>query len=134
MAQFHLQIVTPDGLLFDGMADGILCRTETGDVEIMRGHADFFAPLSIGRAKLTVDGKERVASATGGFISVSKCDVKLVATTFEFADQIDLARAEEAKKNAEKTISESTSDERTVRIARAKLARAINRINIAKNK
>lgn len=134
MAQFHLRIVTPDGLRFDGMAESILVRTESGDVQIMRGHAEFFAPLGIGLAKLIADGKERIASASGGFISVEKGEVNLVATTFEFSDEIDLKRAEAAKENAEKVIHDSASDERTVRIARAKLARAINRINTANYK
>ncbi len=132
MNEFHLQIVTPDRMVFDGNAESILVRTEQGDVEIMRGHADYFASLGIGRAKLVANGVSKEASAAGGFISVKGGEVKLVSTTFEFADEIDLNRAKEAKLRAEEALSHET-DDKAIRIAKAKLARAINRINIAKN-
>lgn len=130
MNEFHLQIVTPDKLVFDGNAESILVRTEQGDVEIMRGHVDYFATLGIGRAKLTVKGASKEASASGGFISVKGGEVKLVCTTLEFSDEIDLNRAQAAKLRAEEALSRET-DDKAIRVAKAKLARAINRINIA---
>ena len=130
MRQFHLEIVTPDGLVFSGDAESVLVRTDSGDVEIMGGHADYFATLGIGRAKLTADGKSRDASAAGGFISVKNGEVRLVCTTFEFADKIDLARAEAAKEKAENAIK-AASDDKALALAKAKLARALNRINVA---
>ena len=133
MAQFHLEIVTPDGAIFDGMADSILVRTDSGDVEIMRGHADYFASLGTGRAKLVVDGNARNASASGGFISVRGGEVKLVSTTFEFADDIDLVRAKAAKEKAENAIKAATTD-RELKLAKAKLARAVSRIGVAELK
>ena len=133
MAQFHLEIVTPDGSVFDGMADSILVRADSGDIEIMRGHTDYFASLGTGRAKLTVDGKAMNASASGGFISVNGGEVKLVTTTFEFADKIDINRAKKAKEKAENAIKSAKSDSE-LRIAKAKLARAISRIGVAELK
>ena len=133
MNEFHLQIATPDGLVFDGNAEAILVRTTMGDVEIMRGHADYFATLGIGRAKLTANGESREASSSGGFISVRGGEVKLIATTFEFADEIDLKRALEAKERAEALLIKA-EDDRAVRMARAKLSRAINRISVAERK
>lgn len=133
MREFHLQIVTPDGIVFDGDAEGILVRTDEGDVEIMRGHTDFFATLKTGRAKLSAGGEQRNASASGGFISVKNSEVKLVTTTFEFADEIDLKRAEMARERAEQALHSATGD-KAILVAKAKLARAINRINVAKLK
>jgi len=133
MREFHLQIVTPDGLVFDGDAEAILVRTDDGDIEIMRGHADYFATLGIGRAKLTVGGKSRDASSAGGFVSVKSGEVKLVCTTFEFADQIDIERARAAKARAEDAIK-AVRDDKELTILKAKLARAINRISVAELK
>ena len=133
MREFHLQIVTPDGIVFDGDAEGILVRADEGDVEIMHGHTDYFATLATGRAKLTAGGSVRNASSSGGFISVKSGEVKLVATTFEFADEIDLKRAESAKTRAEEAIRRE-KDDKLLLVAKAKLARAINRINVAKMK
>ena len=133
MREFHLQIVTPDGIVFDGDAEGILVRTDEGDVEIMHGHTDYFATLATGRAKLTAGGEVKNASVSGGFISVKDGEVKLVTTTFEFASDIDLPRAEAAKARAEEAIR-AAKDDKALVVARAKLARAISRINVAKLK
>jgi F-type H+-transporting ATPase subunit epsilon len=133
MREFHLQIVTPDGLVFDGNAEGILVRTDGGDVEIMSGHTDYFATLGIGRAKLTAGGVSRNASASGGFISVKNGEVRLVAVTFEFSDEIDIDRAKRAKENAEDALR-SENDEKAMTVLKAKLARAINRISVAELK
>ena len=133
MRKFHLEIVTPEGAVWDGEAEAILVRTSVGDVEIMANHADYFASLGIGRAKLTADGKAKDASMAGGFISVKNGEVKLVCTTFEFADAIDLQRAEAAREKAELAIKKA-SDEKSLAVAKAKLSRALTRINVAKNR
>ena len=130
MRTFHLQIATPDGVVFDGNAESILVRTDGGDVEIMAGHADYFATVGIGISKVKFDGSVKAASCAGGFISVLGGEVKLVTTTFEFAEDINISRARLAKERAEASIS-SAADDKIIRIAKAKLARAINRINIA---
>ena len=129
MRKFHLEIVTPDGSVWDGDAEAILVRTSSGDVEIMANHADYFASLGIGRAKLTADGKAAEASLAGGFISVKEGEVKLVATTFEFAEDIDLERAKSAKERAEQAIK-TARDDKALLVAKAKLARALNRISV----
>ena len=134
MKSFQLEIVTPDGTSFSGEAQSLLVRTDDGDIEILAGHADFFATLGIGRARIKLpDGEDRFASASGGFITVASGKVSLAATTFEFADEIDLSRARAAAERAEKALSIAKS-ERDERVARAKLARALNRIKIAEEK
>ena len=130
MSEFHLTVVTPDGKEFDGNAESLLVKTETGEVEILAKHADYFASLGIGRAKIKANGETKLASCAGGFISVKKNEVMLVATTFEFADEIDLERAIAAKAKAEEAIS-SASDDKMILLAKAKLARAVNRINVS---
>ena len=130
MKSFNLKVVTPDGLMFDSEVESLLVRTDDGDVEILAGHADFLASLATGRARLLTDSGARFASASGGFVSVSEGKVRVCAITFEFADQIDLDRAESARERAELAIS-SAKDEKAIRVAKAKLARALNRINVA---
>ena len=130
MRRFHLEIATPDGKCYDGEAESILVKTDDGDAEILAGHADFLASLATGRARILLDGKSRYASHSGGFISVTKDGVKIAAITFEFADEIDAKRAEAAKERAEAALS-SAKDEKAIKIAKAKLARAMSRINVA---
>ena len=133
MKPFHLEIATPDGTAFNGEVESLLVRTEDGDVEILAGHADFLASLATGRARLLSGGVSRFASASGGFVSVSAGEVRVCAITFEFSDEIDLARAMSAKERAEATIA-SAKDEKSIVIAKAKLARALNRINVAEKR
>ena len=130
MREFHLQIVTPDGAVFDGMAESLLVRSEMGDIEIMAGHADLFASLGIGRTRIKTLEKNLLGSSAGGFVSVSHGEVKLVATTFEFKENIDLDRAKAAKDNAEARLSDAKSD-KEILLAKAKLKRALNRIDVA---
>lgn len=133
MKPFHLDIVTPDGSVFDGEAESLLVRTKDGDVEILAGHTDLIGAIGTGRARIISDGKSRLASVSGGFITVRHGEVKLVATTFEFADEIDLERAKRARDAAEKALSRA-QNEREERIARAKISRASSRISVAEKK
>ncbi|MBQ8372592.1 MAG: ATP synthase F1 subunit epsilon [Clostridia bacterium] len=129
MRSYHLSVVTPDGLLFDGEAESLLVRTDDGDVEILAGHMDYIASLGYGRARIITGGVSRFAACSGGFLAVSGGEVKLVATTFEFAEDIDLERAKRAKENAERAIS-SSKDAKEIDLARAKLKRALSRIGV----
>ena len=133
MRAFHLEIVTPDGSAFDGEAESLLVRTDSGDVEILAGHADYMDALAVGRARIRPSDGDRLAASSGGFVSVDKKSVKLVATTFEFADEIDVKRAAAAKENAEAAITRAKND-RELDLAKAKLARALSRINVAEGK
>lgn len=133
MKKFHIEIVTPDGLCYDGEIESLLIRTDDGDVEILAGHTDLLAAISIGRARLLIDGKSRFAFANGGFLSVSGGKVRLCAITFEFAENIDIKRAEAAKERAENALK-AAKDDRDERIAKAKIARAASRIHIGNMK
>ena len=130
MREFHLEIVTPDGLEYDGPAESLLVRTDDGDVQILAGHMDYMASLSTGRAKVVIGGKERVAACSGGFLTCTANEVKLVAVTFEFSDDIDLERARRARDRAEEQIRHS-ADDRELVMAKARLRRAMSRIDVA---
>ena len=133
MKQFALQIVTPDGSLFDGEAEALRVCTTQGYVSIRRGHADYLAALTVGAVTVTQDGVQREAACGGGFLSVEKGEVRLVATTFEYADMIDVERAERAKETAQSRIVAAT-EAREIELAKAKLARALNRLSVANGK
>lgn len=130
MKSFNLKIVTPDGLLFESEVESLLVRTDDGDVEFLAGHIDYMASLGTGRARIKQDDKDRFASVSGGFVTVKGGEVKLVAVTFEFRENIDLARAKAARDTAKANIS-SASDDKAMKLARAKLQRALNRIDVA---
>ena len=130
MKEFHLQIATPDGVKFDGMAESLLIKCTEGDIEVLSGHTDLFSSIGIGRARIKAGGESRTGSVAGGFISVSAERVEVVATTFEFADEIDTQRAEAARERAEEAIR-NAKNEQEIEHARLKLMRALNRIKVA---
>ena len=131
MSGFRLQIVTTEGSLFDGEAEALRLRTSEGYVSIRAGHADYIAALDIGMVTVTQNGKSRNAACGGGFLSVEKGEVRLVATTFEYAEDIDTERAEQAKKRAEERLAEA-KEEKDILLAKAKLSRALNRLAVVK--
>ena len=134
MNKLILKIVSPDGEIFSGEAKSVIVTTVNGELQILAGHADLIAPLATGRAKLTLtDGTERSAAVSGGFILVTKEETKVVATTFEFADEIDLERANAAKLKSEEALK-AAKEEKDVEVAKAKLMRAISRIRVATGK
>lgn len=134
MKSFHLRIVTPDGLLFDGQVEELVVRTITGDMGIQAGHINCVAALGMGKAMVLADGQIRYGACIGGMLSVMNGEVTLVPTTFEWADRIDAARAEAAAKRAKKILSRSNSPSTDIRIAEAKLKRALLRSSIANSK
>ena len=92
MTTFHLTVVTPDGCAFDGQAERVVCRAIDGDLAILAKHGDYCTALGMGEAHIVdADGQRRRAACMGGMLTVLNGDVHLVATTWEWAEEIDQA-------------------------------------------
>jgi F-type H+-transporting ATPase subunit epsilon len=134
MSTFQLQIVTPDGLAFEGQAQRVLCRTIAGDVCILPRHCDYITALGMGEARVTLqDGTVRKAACIGGMLTVRAGVVRLVATTFEWAEDIDKARADASKQKAESILKQTNVDPHELDLAQARLKRALVRSHVANN-
>ena len=134
MTPFALKIVTPDGLQFDGQAEELIVRTTSGDLGILAGHANCVAPLGMGRATVITDGKKRYAACIGGMVSVLDGGVTLVPTTFEWADKIDADRAEASYQKAQDVLHDKDASNTDIRLAEARLRRALVRKSVAGTK
>ena len=134
MTPFPLKIVTPDGLIFDGQAGELVVRTTSGDLGILAGHVNCVAPLGMGRATVIVEGKRRYAACIGGMVSVVNGDVTLVPTTFEWAASIDAARAEASLQRAEAILHRKDTSDTELKLAQARLHRALVRKSVASYK
>ena len=131
MATFHLQIVTPDRKAYDAQAERIILRTVTGDVCILSRHIDYVAPLGIGEVRVTDEnGNTRRAACAGGMLSVANNVVRVMATTFEWEEDIDLERAQHAQERAQQKLAQMARDDAKYAVTEAKLKRALNRIQI----
>lgn len=131
MTSFPLKIVTPDGLEYDGQAEELVVRTTTGDLGILAGHISCVAPLGMGMATIMVDGKKRYAACIGGMVSVVNGSVTLVPTTFEWSDEIDTARADASYQRAQKVLNAKDSSSTDIKLAQARLRRALVRKSVA---
>ncbi len=130
MSTFHLKISTPDGLAFDGEVERLRVRMIDGDVSLLARHADYVSAVGAGEAAiLTADGQTRYAACIGGMLAMIQNEANLIATTFEWADEIDLDRAKRAKEVAEARIAAANND-KDLLLARAKLQRALVRIGV----
>lgn len=134
MTPFHLKIVSPDGLLFDGQAEELIVRTTNGDVAILARHINYVAALGMGRAVVVADGKRRTAACIGGMLSVVDGEVTLVPTTFEWADKIDLNRAEASLQRANQVLHDQNASDTEIKLAEARLHRALVRKDVASYK
>lgn len=134
MTGFDLKIVTPDGLCYDGRAEELVVRTTTGDLGILAGHVNCVAPLGMGRATVVIDGQKRYAACIGGMLSVVAGKVTLVPTTFEWADQIDPDRAERSYQRARGILDRKDAGSTDLRLAEARLRRALVRRSVASRK
>ena len=133
MTGFPLKIVTPDGLQFDGQAEELVVRTTTGDMGIQAGHINCVAPLGMGQAMIIVDGQRRYGACIGGILSVMHGAVTLVPTPFEWADRIDVARAQASEARAQTVLQDKNASQTDIRIAEARLKRALIRKSVAEH-
>ena len=134
MTTFSLKIVTPDGLAFDGQAEELIVRTVTGDMGILAGHTSCVSPLGMGQATIIVDGKKRYAACIGGMVAVIGGRVDLVPTTFEWTEDIDTNRAEASYQRAQQVLSRKDASSTDIKLAEARLRRALVRKGVASTK
>ena len=129
MSTYHLQVVSLDGSEFDGEVQKILLRTIDGDVEILARHTDFCTAIGMGTAKVVMaDGTEKKAACIGGMLSVMNGEVRVLPTTWEWAEDIDVERAKAAKARAEGRLKDKMLDKEARVRAEAKLYRALVRL------
>ncbi|NLV57031.1 MAG: ATP synthase F1 subunit epsilon [Acidimicrobiales bacterium] len=124
----HVEIVSPERVLWAGDADRVITRTEGGgDIAFLPGHTPFMGHLGPGVTEvLQPDGHVLRVAVHGGFVEVSDDRVSLLSDTAELSTGIDLARARAALERAESALKAGEDDE-----ARAALRRAEVRLAAA---
>ena len=134
MKAFPLKIVTPDGVKYDGQAEELVVRTVSGDMGIMAGHISCVAPLGMGQAMVITGGERRYGACIGGMVSIVGENVTLLPTTFEWSEDIDTERACASEKRAQSVLQDKTSTATDIKLAEARLKRALIRKNVAQHK
>jgi F-type H+-transporting ATPase subunit epsilon len=125
----QVQLVSPEQLLYEGEADMVIARTVGGgDIAFLPDHAEFLGALETWSVRIIQSSGDEVRAAVhGGFIEMSNNTVTVLTDVAELADQIDVARATEARDRAQTALAANPDDEE----AAAALARAEVRLDVA---
>ena len=98
---------------------------------LLAHHIDYVSAVGAGEASVVLaDGQSKRAACIGGMLAMIDNEANLIATTFEWAEDIDLARAQRAKEVAQSRIDAAKDDARELMLAEAKLRRALIRIGV----
>ena len=126
VAEIQVQLVAVERQLWSGTAQMVVARTVDGDIGVMAGHAPLLAQLREGFAARIMqdDGHVLGVAVHGGFLSVTKEGVTILAEDAQLSDEIDVARARQAYEDAKAQGGDSAEAEAEFRRARAQLLAA----------
>ena len=114
MTPFDLKIITPEKIFFEGNTEQIIVRTVSGDIGILAGHAPYVANIVSSPFRIKIEGEFRTAAISGGLIKVSADGVTVVTSAIEWADEIDVARAEKEKAGAKYFLTQPVYDDKDI--------------------
>lgn len=124
----HVELVSPEAVLYEGEADQVVCRPTDGEIAFLPGHQPFVGALVTYPVRILLPGSgEVVAAVHGGFVEVRDDRVTILSDVAELPEQIDVVRAQTAKEAVEQTLAGNPDDEE----AQAALARAELRLQVA---
>ena len=110
----------------------VVARAIDGEFAVMKGHLPLVAALTIAPVRVKKDGKEKQVAVFNGFLEINDDHVNIVAPQVELAEDIDVARAQAAKKRAEERLASKSADIDTDR-AQLALNRALLRLRVTKS-
>ncbi|VWX35559.1 MULTISPECIES: F0F1 ATP synthase subunit epsilon [Exiguobacterium] len=131
MNTLHVNIVTPDGEVYDGDVRMVVAKTISGEIGVLPHHVPLVTPLDISILKLRhEDGGRTLIAISGGFMEVRQDTVTVLAETAEQADKVDYDRAAAAKVRAERRLQDTKLSDLEFKRAELSLKRAINRLDL----
>ena len=134
MAKIRLDIVTAEKLVYSEDVDEVIAPGIDGELGILPNHAALMTMLAHGELRVKQEGNEVDLAVSGGFMEVRPDHVIILADTAERSEEIDLARAEEARKKAEQARAEAPVGAEAALAAEAALKRALTRLKVARRR
>jgi F-type H+-transporting ATPase subunit epsilon len=130
----QLEIVTPERLAYSDMVDAVTLPGSEGELGVLPHHAPLVSTLGLGELRIRKGGDEESFAIVGGFLQVLPTKVVVMAETADMASEIDLDRAEEARREAERAIATGFHEAADLASARAALQQALLRIRVAERR
>lgn len=126
----HVVVVSDDKTAYDGVAEAVLVPTMRGQIGILPRHAPLLAGLEPGELLVRAGGEEQAFAVGGGFVEVRDNQVTILADSVERAEEIDVARAEAARRRA-RDLMQRYRDRPEAIAARQALERSRARLKVA---
>jgi F-type H+-transporting ATPase subunit epsilon len=130
----QLEIVTPERLAYRETVDSVVLPGSEGELGVLPHHAPLIAMLGMGELRVRKDGIEESFAIVGGFLQVRPDKVVVMAETADLASEIDLERAQEARREAERALETGYHEGADLAAARASLQQALLRIRVAERR
>ncbi|WP_026691582.1 F0F1 ATP synthase subunit epsilon [Alteribacter aurantiacus] len=131
MKTMQVNVVTPDGSVFEAEANMVSVRAAEGELGVLPGHIPLVTPLRIGPVRIKQDNLVHLVAVNGGFMEVRRDEVNILAESAELPTNIDVARARAAKERAQRRLDVAKQDNIDFRRAELALKRAINRLEVS---
>ncbi len=129
-----LEIVTPEKLAFSDQVDSVVVPGAEGELGVLPHHAPLVSTLGVGELRIRRGGSEESFAIVGGFLQVRPDKVVVMAETADLASEIDVAKAEEARREAERALEGGYTEGADLAAARAALQQALLRIRVAERR
>jgi F-type H+-transporting ATPase subunit epsilon len=127
----RLEIVTVERLLYSKDVDMVIAPGIEGQLGILPRHAPLLTALTYGELRAKLGDQEEAFAISGGFMEVQPDRVVVLADTAERAEEIDLERAQAARRRAEERLRDQAQDRMDFARAEAALRRSLIRIKVA---
>ncbi|MEX2013284.1 MAG: ATP synthase F1 subunit epsilon [Candidatus Levyibacteriota bacterium] len=125
-----LEIITPEKVVYSDKVSEVLVPTDKGELGILPQHVGLFAKVVPGELTIKKGNSNQIVAITGGFLEVASNKVTILADHAIRAENIEVAKALEAKEKAEKLLKEKTTDQ-DMAMLEGQLRRAILELKIA---
>lgn len=130
----HLEIVTPERLAYSDDVDIVVVPGIEGELGILPHHAPLLTTLGVGELRIRKGTTEESFAIVGGFVQIRPDKVVVMAETADLASDIDLERAQHARREAERTLETAANEPADLAAARAALQHALLRIRVAERR
>jgi len=125
-----LEIITPEKVVYSDEVNEIIVQTVNGEIAILPHHVNLLTQISPGEMIVKKGSNLQHLAVTGGFLEVMNNKVSILAEYAIKAQDIEVEKAMEAKKRAEKVMKEKSTDNE-VKIAQAEIMKAILELKVA---
>ena len=130
----HLEIVTPERLAYSDDVDMVLVPGIDGELGVLPHHTPLVSLLGVGELKIRKGGDEESFAIVGGFLQVRPDKVVVMAETASLASDIDLEKAQEARREAERALAAGYHEGADLSSARAALQQALLHVRVAERR